>query len=95
MPQLSKFEIHLHWIAAVGMIALLIVGTYMHENEVYSLYPIHKSVGTFLFAIFMIRVVLRLKMGWPETVSTGKKWEHQLSRFVHWALLISTVVLPV
>ena len=91
---LAKSEIILHWLVGLGMIALIGVGLYMSRNEVYSLYPIHKSVGVILFVVIALRAVIRLRKGWPSPTSTGKPWEHKLARVMHWVLIIGTLAMP-
>lgn len=92
---LSHAEIALHWVVAIGMIALIGVGLYMSENEVFALYPVHKSIGMLLFVVILVRAVIRLRKGWPEDVSTGAAWEHILARLIHWVLIIGTIVMPI
>lgn len=40
---LSLVSILLHWIVALGVIALTLIGLYMTSNEAWSLYVYHKS----------------------------------------------------
>jgi len=91
---LSKMTIALHWLVGLSIITLIAVGIYMGENEVWSLYPIHKSVGIILSVFILYRVIRRVKRGWPKPVSQYKKHEILLSKFVHWVLIIGTVLFP-
>ncbi len=91
----SKLTVILHWTVALIIIGLLVVGTYMEENEVYSLYDIHKSIGILIFAIILIRVIWRLKNGFPKPLGKAKAWEVTLSKIVHWVLLIGTILFPI
>lgn len=93
--KLSTKTITLHWIVAIGMIGLLATGIYMEENEVYALYPIHKSVGVLIILPILWRVIWRMTNGWPEAVRDYAKHEHLLSKVVHWALIIATVAMPI
>ena len=77
------------------MIGLVALGLYMSETEAYGLYLIHKSIGTILIAVILIRAIIRLRKGWPANVSKGKAWEHALARVVHWVLIVTTLVVPV
>lgn len=74
---------------------LIGVGLYMSENEVWYLYPIHKSIGVILFAFILYRVIRRAKRGWPQPASDYKSHEIILSKLVHWVLLIGTVMFPI
>lgn len=91
---LSHSEIALHWIVGIGMIMLIGVGMYMTRNEVLSMYPLHKSIGTLMLIFVVIRAVIRLRKGWPEPVGAGQVWAHRLSRIVHWVLIIGTLAMP-
>ena len=92
---LSKPEIALHWIVGLGMIGLIAVGVYMTETHAYYLYPTHKSIGALLLIFIVVRAVIRLRKGWPETVSEGPGYEKKLASVVHWVLLIATLIMPV
>jgi len=93
--KLSHITISLHWLVAIGIIALLAVGVYMEETHSYGLYPIHKSFGIIIFIFVLIRVAWRIKAGWPTPVSEYKNYEQVLSKLIHWVLIIGTVLMPV
>ena len=93
--KLSTITITLHWVVGLSIISLIAVGVYMTDYKVYALYPIHKSVGMLLFLVIVLRVIWRLKQGWPAPASTYKAWEQSLSRIVHWVLIIATITLPI
>ncbi|SMN12600.1 Cytochrome B561 [Bathymodiolus heckerae thiotrophic gill symbiont] len=93
--KLSPITTTLHWLIAIVLISLIAVGIYMEENEVFFLYPIHKSIGMLLFSVILIRVVWRIKSGWPEPVSQYKKIEQIGARTIHWVLIIGTVMMPI
>ena len=91
---LSKSTIALHWIVAIMFIAILTVGKVMTSNEIYSLYPIHKSFGA-LFLIFALwRIILRMKEGWPLPAGPVIAWENLLARIVHYVLILGTLAMP-
>lgn len=92
---LSKTEVSLHWIVGIGMIAMIAVGIYMEENEVFSLYGIHKSIGVLLFVVILWRVLVRVRQGWPDNISTGAAWEHWLAKIIHWVLILGTIAMPI
>ncbi len=93
--KLSCVTVALHWAVGLTMIIMLTVGWYMAEFEEHWLYPIHKSVGMIAFVVILARVIWRIKQGWPEAASNYKAWEHTLSKIIHWALIIGTVMMPV
>ncbi len=85
----------LHWIIALGFIALSALGIYMALTETWSLYHWHKSFGIILFGIILVRVVWRLKQGWPVPLHRYQRYEQQLAKLVHWVLLLGTIAMPV
>ncbi|AQS36436.1 cytochrome B561 [Shewanella psychrophila] len=93
--KLSSLTLALHWIVAIVMISLLAIGVYMVETETRSLYSWHKSFGLLILFIAVIRVVWRIRNGWPTPVGNYSNFEHLLSTIVHWALIIGTIVLPI
>ncbi len=93
--QLSNLTIALHWVVGLSIIVLIIVGIYMSENEVFELYPIHKSIGVLIFFVIVVRVYWRFVNGWLQPVRDYKAIEHTLAKIVHWALIIATVVMPI
>lgn len=91
----TGMTIFLHWLIGITIIVLIAVGLYMSENELWDLYPIHKSVGIILFVFILYRVIRRLMRGWPEPVSQYAKHEIILSKVIHWVLLIGTLMFPI
>ncbi len=91
---LTRTEISLHWIVGLGMIAVIAMGLYMTRTEQFALYGLHKSLGMLLFIFILWRAVLRLRMGWPQEVSSGTRMEHGLARVVHWVLILGTIAMP-
>ena len=92
--QLSLATRSLHWLVALSMIFLTVVGFYMSTFEIWDLYDIHKAVGVTALIIIIPRIVLRLKKGWPAPVRDYPLWEHRSAVFVHWVLLLSTIIMP-
>jgi len=93
--KLSSNTLLLHWIVGIMMISLLGTGIYMEENEVFALYPWHKSFGVLLVGFVVLRVIWRLKNGWPTPVSDYSSLEKALSKVVHYLLIIGTILMPV
>ena len=92
--KLSPLTIALHWLIALTIIGLLGVGLYMSRTHTYALYPIHKSIGIMIFAVIILRIIWRLKNGWPKPASLYQKWEQILARLVHYILLIGSFSYP-
>jgi cytochrome b561 len=93
--KLSRTTITLHWLVGLLMLGLTAVGLYMSRAEVWALYPLHKSVGVLAFGVILVRVVWRLKNGWPEQLAGGSKLELRLAKLVHWLLLAATLAMPI
>lgn len=91
---LSPISVALHWLVGVVIIGLLGVGIYMAETQTYSLYPIHKSFGFVVFFIAIVRVLWRIKNGWPTPAGQYSVLEQWMSKVVHWVLIVATVMMP-
>ncbi len=92
---LSSLTIFLHWMVGLTIIALVSVGIYMSENEVFELYPIHKSIGVLIFAVVVVRVYWRFVNGWLQPVTEYRAIEHNLAKIIHWVLIIAMIVMPI
>lgn len=91
---LTRTEIGLHWVVALGMLGMLGMGLYMVNTRTFSLMPLHKSIGVTLLVIILWRIGVRWSRGWPQNVATGAAWEHALARLVHWVLILGTLLMP-
>ena len=80
--RLAPTTIALHWIVGLFFIVLLAVGFYMERNEVYALYPLHKSFGAIVFVLAILRLLWRLGKGFPPAASNYAAWERGLARIV-------------
>lgn len=93
--QFSKLTVFFHWVVALTIIGLLCVGTYMNEFKVYSLYPIHKSVGMIIFLVILARIFWRIKNGWSQALATHNAFELKLAKVSHWILITGSVLFPI
>jgi len=93
--KLSPNTLTLHWVVGLMMIGLLGTGVYMEQNEVYALYPWHKSFGVLIIVFVVLRVAWRIKNGWLSSVSNYTQVEKLLSKIVHYLLIIGTVLMPI
>ena len=92
---LSKLTIGLHWIVALSMLGLFGIGLYMAETESYALYPWHKSFGIVIFPIAVLRIIWRLKEGWPQAVGDYPKLEQVMAKLTHGVLIVATILMPI
>lgn len=93
--KLSPLTVLLHWLIGLTILGMLAVGVYMTEFEVFALYGWHKSIGVLIFFVILLRVIWRMRNGWPTAVGEPRPVEHFLARTVHWLLIIGTVLMPV
>jgi cytochrome b561/polyisoprenoid-binding protein YceI len=87
-----------HWAVALLVIGLLALGTYMTWIEFspfkLELYGIHKSFGTLVFILALLRVVWRWVNPKPEALQTHKKWEKKLAHYTHILLYVFLFAMP-
>ncbi|MDR9828715.1 cytochrome b [Vibrio sp. FNV 38] len=93
--QFAPVTLLLHWVVGLTMIGLLGVGVYMVETKAFALFPWHKSFGILIFGFVLLRVVWRIKNGWPIPAGHYSKVEHILGHTVHWVLILGTLIMPV
>ncbi|WP_026069508.1 cytochrome b [Legionella tunisiensis] len=89
--------ISLHWILAILMIGLLILGIYMVELPVslqkLKLYGWHKEYGFLVLALAIIRIIWRFANTTPHLSIPA--WEEFAARAVHWAFYGFMFALPI
>ena len=54
--KLSHSTLFLHWLVAVVVIGQLGIGLFMVENEIFALYPWHKSFGVLILLFVILRI---------------------------------------
>ncbi len=59
----------------------------------FALYPIHKSIGILSFSVIVIRIYWSFVNGWLQLADNYTKIEYNLSKIVHWMLIIITIVM--
>jgi len=91
----SKVTIWLHWIVGITIILLLIVGSFMEDIDIKFLLPLHQSFGISILVFVLLRVLWRIKNGWPEPVSVYSRIEQILAKITHWVLIICTLLMPI
>lgn len=92
--ELSKSSRYLHWMMATLILALMAIGFYMVNTEAWSLYDWHKSFGLIALLLIVLRIIYRLRRGWPEPVRPYPRHERLASHNVHWLLLVGILALP-
>ena len=95
----SGVTVSLHWIIAIGMIAMLAFGLVLEEMprspDKGELIGIHKSIGVLILFVAAIRVVWRYMNHFPQPLTPMTGWQHTLAKVAHWFLLLGTIFMPV
>jgi cytochrome b561 len=89
----------LHWLIAVAIIGMLIVGKYMHElpdsdANKFALYQLHKSFGITILALTVVRIAWRLMHPAPPLPASMPMWERWAAHLSHFALYAFMLGLP-
>ncbi len=90
----------LHWLIALCIICLLIVGLYMTGLQKAdplrgTLYGLHKSFGITVLMLAALRLVLRLKLGKPPYPAAIPVSEQKMADLGHWALYGFMFAMPI
>ena len=86
----------LHWLMAVLIIGLIVLGVYMHElplsPQKLQLYSWHKWAGVSVFLLVWVRLLWRITHrppALPETLSAPMQWLAHAGHFSLYALMIA------
>ena len=87
-----------HWLCALIIFGLIPLGFYMVSLDFsplkLNLYWWHKSFGTLIFFLVLLRLLWRFINQQPLPLSSHKKWERILARLVHILLYIGMIGMP-
>ncbi len=88
----------IHWVTALGVLAMLPLGTYVAQMEVgYSnlwLFGLHKSIGVVVLSLLAVRIVWHLVSPPPKSLPADKAWKDRAARVVHGAFYVLLIVVP-
>jgi cytochrome b561 len=87
----------LHWLIAIAIVGLLIVGKYMNglpndDPNKFALYQMHKSFGISVLVLTVVRIVWRLTHpvpALPSGMPAWQRWGAHLSHFGLYALMLA------
>jgi len=93
----GQVSIALHWLTALLVIGLAVVGLVMTELPNSALkvqiYALHKSFGLTVLALAVLRLLWRALAGTPDDVP-GPRLQQLAAKTVHWALYALLFALP-
>lgn len=89
----------LHWVIALLMISLLVIGWVMVDLGYYDPWyhrslTWHKSLGILAGFIVLFKLAWRAFAAYPKADLSLHAFERSASKIVHWLLLLAMVVLP-
>lgn len=102
MP-IEKYSLSLrivHWLTALIIFSLLIIGFYMSgldftDSKKETLYILHKSFGVIVFALVLVRIIIRIKSKIPPLPNTIPGLIRILSHIVQYSLYILMILMPI
>jgi cytochrome b561 len=90
-------SIVLHWLLALLIGGGFVLGLYMHElplsPQKLKLYSYHKWLGVTIFALVMVRLLLRWRLPLPPLLP-APVWQMKLAQGVHHALYLLMFAVP-
>lgn len=96
--QYGIITVVIHWLMAVLIIGLIILGLYMVRIPIspqkLKLYGWHKEFGILVLALAMIRLGWRIGNITPTLPNTIPYWQQQAARGAHWAFYFFMVTVP-
>ncbi len=96
----TKVAITLHWLIALSIIGLLVVGLLMSEDDLlpqemrFKAYQLHKSFGLSVLVLSVVRLGWRLGHKPPALPAEMPAWEAFAARATHWAFYFLMFALP-
>ncbi|MCD9086308.1 cytochrome b [Stenotrophomonas sp. SY1] len=88
----------LHWLIAVLILALGIVGLTMGEfpktPSYFWIYTMHKSIGITVLVLVVLRLGWRLYAGAPEAIPGTPGWQERIASLTHWLLYVLMFAIP-
>jgi cytochrome b561 len=92
-------SITLHWLTALMILGLVVVGFLMQElansPSKIQVYSLHKSIGLTVLALTVARLLWRLFAGVPQPVPGTPRWQAWASAGTHGALYLVLLAMPV
>lgn len=98
--QWGWLTILIHWLTALTVFGLFGLGLWMVDLDLYDAWyhkapELHKSVGSLLFILTLLRLLLRRYEGKPAALPSHQAWERKAAHATHallYVLLIATMI---
>lgn len=95
----TAFAMLLHWLMAIGIIGLIVVGLLMTHGSIaavtkFKLYQLHKSVGITVLALAVVRLGWRALHRPPALPATMPRLERTMAAASHHLLYLLMIGLP-
>src|SRR5690349_2490074 len=95
----GSVAVTLHWLIALAIIGMLILGKYMadlpkDDPSRFDLIQLHKSIGITILAFSALRVLWRLVNRVPPLPAEMPGWERFAAHASHLLLYVLIIVLP-
>ena len=91
-------SISLHWITAILIFGLAIVGLYMTELPTsptkIQIYALHKSFGITVLVLTVLRILWRLLTKTPDAIENTPRIQIISAKFVHVAMYVLLFLIP-
>ena len=88
----------IHWVMALGVLAMLGFGSYIARMEVGMsniwMFGVHKSIGIVLLALLVMRIFWHFVSPVPESLPSGTAWKDRAAVWVHRAFYVLLIVVP-
>lgn len=87
----------LHWVIALSILFMLVLGWLMSDREIpnrYALFQLHKSVGICVLLLSFVRIGWRLVHKAPPALASIAAWQQKLAHAVHGLLYVLMVAMP-
>jgi cytochrome b561 len=102
MSRYSGVAIALHWLMALAIIGLIMVGFWMGDAAkdpetraaAFAAFQLHKSMGLTILLLTLLRLAWRLSHRPPPLPSTMKSWERGAARFTHIGFYVLMIAVP-
>jgi cytochrome b561 len=91
--QYGMVSVLLHWLAAIAVFALFLLGLWMTGLDYYHPWyqkgpNLHRSIGVLLFLTMVVRVLWRWRVGVPEPLVSHSRAERVVAHLVHLLLYL-------